>query len=137
MIKSYINFKSNKGFTLQDLVVAMAIFTMFALIVGSLLVSIFRTQVDSQVDEVATLYAVQIAEYIDKISIDEVNEDLAEKVKEIFGIPDMFNIIISTEDYKPTDEGTVYVKKVKTNIIYSFESDERNIAIERLKIREL
>ncbi len=137
MNKSNINLKSDKGFTLQDLVIAIVIFAMFSLIVGSLLASTYKVQVYSQVDEVATLYAVQIAEYIDKISIDQVNSSLSNKVTNMFGIPDMFSVTISTEDYKPTEEGLVFVKKVKTNIAYSYKSDEKNITIERLKIREL
>ena len=42
MARNKINLRSNKGFTMQDLIFAMSIFT-------------FKIQSDSQVDEVATL----------------------------------------------------------------------------------
>lgn len=137
MFKNNINLKSDKGFTMQDLIVAISIFTMFAAIIGTLFVSIFKIQADSQVDEIATLYAVQITEYIDKISYDEVNEELAQKVTEMFGIQKTFTVTIVTEDYNPNGEETTYVKRVKTNIEYKFASNERNISIERLKVKEL
>jgi len=137
MARNKINLRSNKGFTMQDLIVAMSIFTIFAGIVGTMLVATFKIQSDSQVDEVATLYAIQITEYIDKTSYDEVDEELAGKVVKKFGIPDNFTVEISTEDYNPNNEDKTYVKKVKTNIIYTFASNTRNITIERLKVREL
>ena len=137
MARNKIILRSNKGFTMQDLIVAMSIFTIFAGIVGTMLVATFKIQSDSQVDEVATLYAIQITEYIDKTSYDEVDEELAGKVVKKFGIPDNFTVEISTEDYNPNNEDKTYVKKVKTNIIYTFASNTRNITIERLKVREL
>lgn len=131
------NFKSNKGFTMQDLVIAIAVFMLFAGIVGTLLVNTFKVQADSQVDEVAVLYAVQVAEYIDKISFDEVESGIGDTISKKFNIPAKMTLTVNVEDYKPTGETGDYVKEVDINLEYNFNNDSRNIRIQRLKIKEL
>lgn len=135
--KNILNLKSNKGFTMQDLIIAMAIFALFSVIVGTGLVSIFKVQADSQVDEVGTLYAVQIAEYLDKISFDEVENGMGDSVAKKFNIPTNFTVTINVSDYKPEDEVMSYVKDVDINLEYNFNNNSRNIRIQRLKIKEL
>lgn len=136
-VQKFLKLKSNRGFTMQDLILAIVIFTLFAGIVGSILVSTFKVQSDSQVDEVGTLYAVQIAEYIDKISFDEVTTGMGESVAKKFNIPYDFTVTVNVSDYKPTGETLSYVKEVDINLEYNFANDSRNIRIQRLKIKEL
>lgn len=136
-VQKFLKLKSNRGFTMQDLILAIVIFTLFAGIVGSILVSTFKVQADSQVDEVGTLYAVQIAEYIDKISFDEVTTGMGESVAKKFNIPYDFTVTVNVSDYKPTGETLSYVKEVDINLEYNFANDSRNIRIQRLKIKEL
>lgn len=130
------NFKSNKGFTMQDLVIAITVFMLFAGIVGTLLVNTFKVQADSQVDEVAVLYVVQVAEYIDKISFDEVESGIGDSISKKFNIPAKMKLTINVEDYKPTAETGEYVKEVDINLEYNFDNDSRNIRVQKLKIKE-
>lgn len=131
------NLKSNKGFTMQDLVIAITVFMLFAGIVGTLLVNTFKVQADSQVDEVAVLYVVQVAEYIDKISFDEVESGIGDSISKKFNIPAKMTLTINVEDYKPTAETGEYVKEVDINLEYNFDNDSRNIRVQKLKIKEL
>ena len=135
--KNIINLKSNKGFTMQDLVLAIAIFALFSVIIGTGLVVTFKVQADSQVDEVGTLYAVQIAEYIDKISFDEVENGMGDSMAKKFNIPTNFTVTINVSDYKPELQEASYVKDVDINLEYNFNNDSRNIRIQKLKIKEL
>ena len=135
--KNILNLKSEKGFTMQDLIIAMAIFALFSVIIGTGLVSTFKVQADSQVDEVGTLYAVQIAEYIDKISFDEVETGIGNSLAQKFNIPTNFEVTVNVSDYIPEDETVSYVKEVDINLEYSFNNNSRNIRIHRLKIKEL
>lgn len=135
--KNILNLKSEKGFTMQDLIIAMAIFALFSVIVGTGLVSTFKVQADSQVDEVGTLYAVQIAEYIDKISFDEVETGIGNSLAQRFNIPTNFDVTVNVSDYIPEDETVSYVKEVDINLEYNFNNNSRNIRIHRLKIKEL
>ena len=133
----FLKLKSNNGFTMQDLIIAIAIFTLFAGIIGTAMVSTFRVQSDSQVDEVGTLYAIQIAEYIDKISFEEVESGMGDSLAKMFDIPSNFTVTVNVSDYKPSGETLSCVKEVDINLEYNFANDSRNIRIQRLKIKEL
>ena len=133
----FLKLKSDNGFTIMDLIIAIAIFALFAGIIGSLMVTVFKVQSDSQVDEVGTLYAIQIAEYIDKISFDKVETGMGNSLAQMFNIPSNFTVTISVEDVMPEGKTVSLVKKVNINLEYSFANDSRNIYIQRLKIKEL
>lgn len=133
----FLKLKSNNGFTMQDLIIAIAIFTLFAGIIGIAIVATFRVQSDSQVDEVGTLYAIQIAEYIDKISFDEVESGMGDSLASMFDVPANFTVTVDVSDYKPEGETLSCVKEVDINLAYNFADDSRNIRIQRLKIKEL
>ena len=133
----FLKLKSDNGFTMIDLIIAIAIFVLFAGIVGTLMVTIFKVQSDSQVDEVGTLYAIQIAEYLDKIGFDEVQSGIGDSLAKSFNIPSNFTVTVEVSDYKPTGETISLVKEVDINLEYSFANDSRNIRIHRLKIKEL
>ena len=144
--KNIFKLKSNKGFTMQDLIIAITIFSIFTGLICTLIVNIFIMQAESNAQEVATLYAVQIVEYIDKIAFEDVTENLSTEVVEMFNIPSGFNIDIKVTEYKTstkstkeitTDEYDVYTKMVSTNISYTLNKEEKNILINRLKIREI
>ena len=94
----FLKLKSNNGFTMQDLIIAIAIFTLFAGIIGTAIVATFRVQSDSQVDEVGTLYAIQIAEYIDKISFDDVESGMGDSLASMFNVPANFTVTIDVSD---------------------------------------
>lgn len=133
----FLKLKSNNGFTMQDLIIAIAIFTLFAGIIGTAIVATFRVQSDSQVDEVGTLYAIQIAEYIDKISFDDVESGMGDSLASMFNVPANFTVTIDVSYYKPDGETLSCVKEVDINLAYNFANDSRNIRIQRLKIKEL
>ena len=138
MIKNnFLNLKSNKGFTMYDLVVAIIIFTMFVGVIGTVLVTTFKVQATSKIDEIAALYAIQIAEYIDKVSFEEVDTNLTSKVVTNLQIPNTFDVEINVTDYKPGIETESYVKVVKINLKYFYYNETQNFSIDKLKIKEL
>ena len=53
-------------------------------------------QAESNAQEVATLYAVQIVEYIDKIAFEDVTENLSTEVVEMFNIKEGISKIFET-----------------------------------------
>ena len=73
-----VKIKSEKGFTIYDLIVAIIVFSMFATIIGTLIVTTYKVQATTEAEEVATLYVIQIVEYIDKIDFDEVTNELSQ-----------------------------------------------------------
>lgn len=129
--------KSNKGFTMQDLAIAIIAFVLLAGTVTSIYLSIYKVQADTQVDAVATLYTIQIMERIDKLAYDEVVENnlenLVNTMRQDFTIPSSFRIGLEIIPYNQDD----IVKTVKLTFTYSFSGKEKNIIIERLKVKEI
>ncbi len=128
--------KSNQGFTMQDLVVAILILMLFVGTIGSVYLAVYEVQIDTKLDSVATLFAVQIVEYIDKISYDEVENGMEEEVRQEFSIPNSFGIQIQVSNYEPEANSQDIIKEVKVTITYTFNENDRNITINRLKIKE-
>ncbi len=128
--------KSNQGFTMQDLVVAILILMLFVGTIGSVYLAVYEVQIDTKLDSVATLFAVQIVEYIDKISYDEVENGMEQKIRQEFSIPNSFGIQIQVSNYEPEANSQDIIKEVKVTITYTFNENDRNITINRLKIKE-
>ena len=55
-----INFKSNSGFTMTDLVTALIIFSIFTGIIGTLMYNSFKTNLQVKMAGTAANYAIQI-----------------------------------------------------------------------------
>ncbi len=132
-----VKIKSEKGFTIYDLIVAIIVFSMFATIIGTLIVTTYKVQATTEAEEVATLYVIQIVEYIDKIDFDEVTNELSQTLPQKFNIPEAFTVEIQATDYKPNENTQAYIKNVNVNLSYNFVGEQKNITIKRLKIKEL
>lgn len=136
--KKIINLKQEKGFTMQDLIIAFGIILLVGGTIGSTYLAIYTIQSDTKVDALATLYAIQITEYIDKISYEEVvNEININSIKQKFNISDKFTVNIDVANYEQDEENLDMVKKVKIELSYSFRKQNRKIVFNRLKIKEL
>lgn len=130
--------QSNKGFTLQDLAVAIIAIILFAGVIGGTYVSVYRVQAETKVEAIATLFTVQIMEYIDKIGYDEVTQDdtdlLIQEMRNKFSIPSSYTMEL---EVIPMLEAQDLVKTVKLTFGYKFMNLDRNIIIQRLKVKEL
>ena len=131
------NLKSNKGFTMQDLAIAIIILFLFAGTIGGIYLSIYQIQSDTKLDSIATLYTVQIMEYMDKISYKQVTNGMEDAVRQQFNIPDSFNILIDVSSYLPSQDSEDLVKQVSVTLTYHFNDSDKTIKIERLKVKEL
>ncbi len=130
--------KSNKGFTLQDAAIAIGIILLFTGVVVGGFIKIANVQAETKLDAVATLFAVQAMERIDKVSYEEVEKDnleeLASQMKNDFSIPSSFDIKLDIIPDELTDQ---LVKTVQLDLSYTFQNETRNIVIRRLKVKEL
>lgn len=129
--------KNSNGVTMYDLTIAFSIILLLAGLVGSTYLAIYKIQTDTKLDALATLYAVQITEYIDKISYEEVTNEIdISSIKEMFDISDAYVINITVSDYKNDIENLNIIKIVEIEVKYSFEQNEGRIVFNRLKIKE-
>ena len=129
--------KCSDGFTMQDLAIAIVVLLLFVGTIGGTYLAIYQLQADTKVDSVATLYMIQMLEYIDKIGYDEVSNGMEDTLRTQFNIPRGYVISIDVSSYLPSTDSLDLVKKVKLTIKYTFQEKERNIIIEKLKVKEI
>ena len=129
--------KSNKGFTMQDLIIAIMILLLFVGTIGGTYLAIYQLQADTKLDSVATLYMIQMLEYKQKIGYDEVENGIEEILRTQFNIPSRFAIKIDVFSYLPSSNSEDLVKTVKLTMNYIFQEQERNLVITTLKVKEL
>lgn len=132
-----INFKSNSGFTMTDLVTALIIFSIFTGIIGTLMYNSFKTNLQVKMAGTAANYAIQILEDIDKISYDKVINGMESSYKSKFSIPNGFDLSIEVSNYNEGTDKEDLIKKVKLTITYSLAENSENLVIERLKVKEI
>lgn len=133
---SKLNFKSNAGFTMTDLVAALIIFSIFTSIIGMLMYSSFKVNLQTKMAGAAGNYAIQILEDIDKISYDQVTNGMESSYKSKFGIPTEFNLSIEVSNYNEGTDKEDLIKKVNLTITYEYAGNSENLVIERLKVKE-
>ena len=96
--------KSEKGFTIQDLLAGCLILTLFVGIITTLMTYVYKTNLKTQIMAQMTAYAVEILEDVDKISYEEVQTKTAKDYKEQFNIPAGFDVIMQISDYGENTE---------------------------------
>ena len=130
--------RSNKGFTMQDLAIATLIITIFVGLISTLMYSVYKTNVKTNLTSQMATYAVQILEDIDKIPYEDVKPELADEYKSDFSIPESFNISIEVSNYgEGVNNVQDVIKIVKLNISYTILNETEGFSIQKLKIKEM
>ena len=130
--------KSNKGFTMQDLIIATLIITIFVGLISTLMYSVYNVNIRTDLTSEMATYAVQILEDIDKIAYEEVNSDLANTYKSQFNIPAGFDVNIEVTNYGDgTQNIEDVIKIVNLTISYELRGDTEQFSVQRLKIKEI
>ena len=137
MSKNKINIKSNKGFTIADLAIALIVFVIFTGIIGTLFYSSFKINSQARISAVATNYAIEILEDIDKIAYDDVQNGMESKYIEQFSIPEGYELSIKIQKYNLGNDKADLIKKVKLTLSYGMMGDTEQIVIQRLKVKEI
>ena len=132
-----LNFKSEAGFTMTDLIAALIIFSIFTGIIGTLMYASFKTNLQTKMAGTAGNYAIQILEDIDKITYDEVKNGMENSYKSKFSIPSGFDLNIDVSNYNEGTDKEDIIKKVKLTITYNFAGDSEQLVINKLKIKEI
>ena len=138
MKKIKLNLKSNKGFTMQDLLIALFFIVLFVGIISSMMYAVYKLQMKANLMSQMTMYSVQILEDIDKISYEEVQKKTAQEYRNQFSIPAGFNINIEISNYGEGIENVQDVMKiVKLTLSYTFNNETEEFTVQRLKIKEI
>ena len=130
--------KSNKGFTMQDSIIATLIITIFVGLISTLMYSVYNINIRTDLTSQMATYAVQILEDIDKIAYEEVNSDLANTYKSQLNIPAGFDVNIEVTNYVDgTQNIEDVIKIVNLTISYELRGDTEQFSVQRLKIKEI
>ncbi len=127
--------KSNRGFTMQDVAIAMIILLISAGTIAGAYMAVYKMQAQTRVTAVASLYGIQIIENIDRIKYDEVTDEvkMAQDYRTKYDIPDAIGIKLKIEPYGEDD----IVKKVTLTMDYEISGTKETLVLEKLKIKEI
>ncbi len=132
-MKKWLNkLKSNKGFTMEDVIVAMVVLALFTSTIGGAMALIYRIQSETRITAATVSYAIKILENIDKIGYDEVTNGMEAKYKEMYSIPNGIDLKIEVDTYTPDDT----VKRIKLIISYEFSGKTQELLMRKFKAKE-
>lgn len=130
--------KSNKGFTMQDLIIACFVIIAFVGIITTLLYNVYKQKVEIELMSKMTIYSIEILEDIDKISYEEFKNKTVEDYRKQFSIPNGFNLEISISDYGAGNTNVEdLIKIVNLKISYELNGNLNEYKVEKLKIKEI
>ena len=129
--------KSESGFTMTDLVVALIIFSMLAGLVGTFLYSSYKSQLETKLAGDASYYAIKILEDIDKMSYDDVTNGMESNYKSKFSIPSGYNLTLEVTNYNEGTNKLDLIKNVKLTIKYGLDNETKSIVINKIKAKEV
>lgn len=129
---------SNKGFTMQDLLIACFTIIAFVGIISSLMYTVYKTNIKARLMSQMTVYSVKILENIDKISYEEVQTKTAQEYKNEFSIPDGFDVQIQISNYaENSNASNDVIKIINLKLSYRFGNETEEFAVTKLKIKEI
>ena len=129
-----MNLKANKGVSTVDVVVAIIILSLFVGVIGNLYYQVAKNSSMIRYNTVAVYYAIKIAEDIDEMAYEEVNDNLTEK----YQLPEGFTATLNIEKYNKNDSTKQdVIKKVNITINYTFLNETQKYTIRKLKIKEM
>ena len=132
------NIKSENGFTMQDLMIAAFLIIIFVSFISTIMYTVVKANIKTDLTAQMTTYAVQILEDIDKISYEEVDNSLAQTYLNKFSIPSGYDIIIDVSNYgEGLNNVQDVIKIVKLTISYELQGVPEKITIQKLKIKEI
>ena len=131
--------KNNRGVTLADVAVSIIILCMFIGIIGNLFYQIALNSNLTKYNAIATHYAVKLAEHIDVISFDNVNDTyLNNTLIPMYNVNENFTISASVKDYNPRGKSFKkdILKIVTITVDYNFFDKNETYIIQKLKVKE-
>lgn len=125
--------KSNKGFTMQDVIIGMVILTIFAGTIAGSYLAIYKIQAETQMTAVASLYGIQILENIDRIAYEDVKNGMEDNYRQAYNISDKMDLKIEVSPYGTEDT----LKMIRLTLTYEIAGNTEELVLEKLKVKEI
>ena len=131
--------KNNRGVTLTDVVIAIIILSLFVGVIGGLFYQIAYNNNLIKYNAVATYYAVKVAEDIDRLAYDDVdNTALANYISENYDLPNEFTITVNVVNYNEDDNTREDILKIATiDVQYTCLNENISYKLKKLKVKEI
>ena len=130
-----LKLKEEKGFTMQDIIVASVIILVFVGAVIMLMTAIYKNNIKTKLNSQMTVCAVQILEDIDKISYEDAQTKTAQYYINKYSIPSGFKVSLEFENYGENLKDIIKIVNLK--ISYTFRGETEEFNVQRLKIKEI
>lgn len=132
--------KNEKGATGIDIATGAMIFILFTSTIFALYLQIYKQSALVKIHQDIVGYMIEICEDIDMKSYEET-EDLnqyGEQIVSQIDLPtDKYTLTLTKEKYiQDNPDAQDLVKRIKINIKYNFDNKEREIQINKIKIKE-
>lgn len=130
--------KENKGISMTDVVVAMLIFSVFVGLVATLYFQIMRHSNLVELNALAIYYAIKVAEDVDKLPYEEIDDNLINELVESYELEESFNIEMKVNKYNETDRTKQDILKIiAINVKYTCFGEEKEYELKKLKVKEI
>lgn len=130
--------KENKAATMTDVVIGVIILIMFTGILTTSFYNIYSHNIAIRMNAVAVDYTIKILEDIDRMSYEEVTNDLNNTLNEDYDIKQNYTINLEIENYNEDDETKQdIIKIVKVTVKYKVAENEEEYTVKKLKIKEM
>ena len=132
--------KRENGATGLDVATGALIFILFTTVILTLYVQIYKQSSIIKIHEDAMGYIIEICEDIDMRNYGELEDINGYKDMIIakIGLPvDRYNLYLTQEKYIDTHaDAKDLVKRMKRNIRYNFDGQERSIEVNKVEVKE-
>lgn len=134
MKKSNKILKNNKGITGIDLTIGLIVLALFSGVITMLMSYTYKASLEIQKGANAMAYATMVLEKVDEKSYEEVNEAFVTYLENLgeIELSDQYVINFSVKELSKD-----LFKKVEITVNYDFFGEQKSLAINKLKIKEL
>ena len=126
--------KNNKGITGIDLTIGLIVLALFSGVITMLMSYTYKSSLEIQKGATAMAYATMVLEKVDEKSYEEVNEAFVTYLENLgeIELSDQYVINFSAKELSKD-----LFKKVEITVNYDFFGEQKSLAINKLKIKEL
>lgn len=134
MKKSNKILKNNKGITGIDLTIGLIVLALFSGVITMLMSYTYKASLEIQKGANAMAYATMVLEKVDEKSYEEVNEAFVTYLENLGEIELSNQYVIN---FSAKELSKDLFKKVEITVNYDFFGEQKSLAINKLKIKEL
>lgn len=130
--------RENRAATMTDVIVGMIILIMFTGILTTSFYKMYMHNISIRMNAIAVDYAIKILEDVDRMTYEEVTNDLNNTLTQKYTIKENYTINLEIENYNKDDlDKQDIIKIVKVTVKYKVADQEQEYTVKKLKIKEM